>query len=66
MQGRGRVGHPIHNCCLRLFFLEKDCVYLDAERLYDHIKREMFQTARSNSASATGTSQTNTEKTLCS
>ncbi len=26
------------------FFLEKDCVYLDAERLYDHIKRETFQT----------------------
>ncbi len=27
-----------------LFFLEKDCVYLDAERLYDHIKWETFQT----------------------
>ncbi len=26
-----------------VFFLEKDCVYLDAERLYDHIKRETFQ-----------------------
>ncbi len=22
------------------------CVYLDAERLYDHIKRELFQTCR--------------------
>ncbi len=38
------VGLPIHNCCLWLFFLEKDCVYLDAERLYDHIKWETFQT----------------------
>ncbi len=27
-----------------LFFIEKDCIYLDAERLYDHIKRETFQT----------------------
>ncbi len=36
--------HPIHNCCLGLFFTEKDCVYLDAERLYDHIKWETFQT----------------------
>ncbi len=25
------------------FFREKDCVYLDAESLYDHIKRETFQ-----------------------
>ncbi len=28
------------------FLCFKDCVYLDAERLYDHIKRELFQTCR--------------------
>ncbi len=39
-----RIGHLIHNCCLGLFFLEKDCIYLDAEHLYNHIKRETFQT----------------------
>ncbi len=27
-----------------LFFLENDCVYLDAECLYDHINWEKFQT----------------------
>ncbi len=43
-RGGAGVGHPIQNCCLCLFFLEKDCVYLDAERLYDHIKWETFQT----------------------
>ncbi len=37
-QGRG-----IHNCCLCLFFIGKDFVYLDAKLLYDHIKRETFQ-----------------------
>ncbi len=42
MHGWARVGHPIHNCCLCLFFLEKDCIYLDAERLYDHNKQEML------------------------
>ncbi len=26
------------------FFLDKDCVYLDAERLYEHIKQQFFQT----------------------
>ncbi len=35
-------------------FLEKDCVYLDPERIYDHIKRETLQ------------SQTSVEKILCS
>ncbi len=44
MQGGPSVGHPTHKCFLRLFFFLKDCVYLDAERLYDHIKRETFQT----------------------
>ncbi len=32
------------------FFLENDCVYLDAERLHDHIKRETFQIDASNTA----------------
>ncbi len=36
-QGRG-----IHNCCLCLFFIGKDFVYLDATHLYDHINRETF------------------------
>ncbi len=35
--------HEMRICCLCLFFLEKGCVYLDAEHLYDHIKQEMFQ-----------------------
>ncbi len=26
-----------------LFFLEKNCIYLDAELFYDHIKQETFQ-----------------------
>ncbi len=33
-----------HNCCFRLFFLDNKCIYVDAEHLYDHIKRETFQT----------------------
>ncbi len=41
--GRARVGQLIHNCCLCLFILEKDCVYLDAEGLYNYIKRKTFQ-----------------------
>ncbi len=38
------VGHPTHNfwCCLG--FLDKNCTYLDAESLYEHIKQETFQT----------------------
>ncbi len=32
------------NCCFCLFFfLENNCVYLDAERLYEHIKQATFQ-----------------------
>ncbi len=42
--GGARVGHPIHNSCLCLFFLERDCIYLDADCLDDHIKRKTFQT----------------------
>ncbi len=53
-------GHPIHNCCLCLFFLEMYCVYLDAERLDDHIKWEMFQMR------TPGASQTSAEKRQCS
>ncbi len=45
-RGGARVGHPIHNCCLCLFFLAKDCVYLEAERLYDHIKQFRFRVKR--------------------
>ncbi len=59
--GRARVGQLIHNCCLCLFILEKDCVYLDAEGLYNHIKRKTFQ-ACSNFAAAPGASQTSAEK----
>ncbi len=49
---------PFTNCCLRLFFLEKDCIYLDAEHLYDHIKWEMFQSRALTSAMRHGVSQT--------
>ncbi len=55
---------PFTTAALCLFFLEKDCVYLDAERLYDHIKSETFQ-RRANSVSAPGASQTSAEKILC-
>ncbi len=34
---------PLSTAASISFFLEKDWVYLDAERLYDHIKREKFQ-----------------------
>ncbi len=33
-QGRARVGHPTLNCT----FPHKYCIYLVAERLYEHIK----------------------------
>ncbi len=49
---------PFTNCCICLFFLEKDCVYLDAERLYDHIKWETFQPRALTSAMRHGVSQT--------
>ncbi len=32
-------------------FIKKDCVFLDAERLYDHITWETFQTRTLNIAS---------------
>ncbi len=39
-----RVGHPTYNCCFCLFFIDKKCIYSVAERLYDHINPETFQT----------------------
>ncbi len=38
-----RLATPLTNAA-SVFFLDKDCVYLDVERLYDHIKQETFQT----------------------
>ncbi len=38
------VGHPTHNCCFCQFFLNKKSIYSAAERLYDQINPEMFQT----------------------
>ncbi len=48
--------------CLCLSFLEKDCIYLDADCLYDHIKWETFQTC----ALTSPLRQTSMEKILCS
>ncbi len=45
---------------LSLFFLDKNCIYLDAECIYDHIK-QTFLDAHSSFASAPGESQTSAE-----
>ncbi len=55
-----RVGHPTHNCYFCLFFLDKKCIYSVAERLYENIKRETFQT-RSSVTSAAGARRTSAE-----
>ncbi len=47
------VDHPTHNCCYSVFFLDKNCFYLDAEHVYDHINQETISDASATSANQT-------------
>ncbi len=57
------VGHPTHNCCFCLFFLNKNCFYLDANFFWQ-LKRVGFSDTPSNFTSAPGTSQMNAQMKL--
>ncbi len=37
------LASPLTTAASVSFFLDKNCIYLDAERLYVHIKQETFQ-----------------------